>query len=52
MSGRRRDPLSTRTVPELGVISPRMTRSSVVFPAPFEPIKPVNSPALIWKVTS
>ena len=31
---------------------PRITRNSVVLPAPFEPIRPVNSPARIEKLTS
>ena len=30
--------------PPTAACRPRMTRSSVVFPAPFEPIRPVNSP--------
>ena len=44
-----RPPIRTRPAP--GAWSPRITRSSVVLPAPFEPISPVNSPAATVKVT-
>ena len=44
-SGRSRVPASMNTVPAFGRCRPRMTRKSVVLPAPFEPISPVNSPA-------
>ena len=43
---------SMRTVPADGCCSPRMTRSSVVLPAPFDPISPTNSPARMAKRTS
>ncbi len=43
---------STSTLPELGYWSPRITRSNVVLPAPFDPISPVNSPARTEKQTS
>ena len=43
---------STDTWPPVGRCRPRITRSSVVLPAPLGPISPVNSPAWTVKLTS
>ena len=43
------DPHASRRV---GACRPRITRNSVVLPAPLEPISPVNSPGPIAKLTS
>ena len=42
----------TVTVPAEGRCKPRITRSNVVFPAPFGPIRPVNCPAPAVQLTS
>ena len=42
---RDRAPPVTTTRPPLGAIRPRITRSRVVFPAPFEPMSPQKPPA-------
>ena len=42
----------TVTVPAEGRCRPRITRSNVVLPAPFGPIRPVNCPAPTVKLTS
>ena len=42
----------TRSRPLVGRCRPRITRSSVVLPAPLGPISPVNSPARTVKLTS
>ena len=44
-------PAEQRRAPRSGACRPRITRNSVVLPAPFEPISPVNSPGAISKLT-
>src|SRR3990172_3303039 len=42
----------TRALPEVGLVSPRRTRSSVVFPAPFGPRRPKVAPRGTSRVRS
>ena len=43
---------SSRTVPAVACTTPVMTRSIVVLPAPFGPIRPSSSPCCTSKDTS
>ena len=43
---------STRTVPDVGAISPDATRATVVLPAPFGPTRATASPGSIVSDTS
>jgi len=42
--------LSQIAFPDVGVNIPERIFTKVVFPAPFSPIKPINSPGLIVKL--